>query len=100
MNGQGGPESPKRTHVTKRCMPPSLPHVPATQLLHLTRSSCTVPASLFTLQVCSVQQGGCFAEEVVAPAVATWHLPGGTACGAQLCQVHWSSEVPAGTAGM
>jgi len=28
------------------------------------------------LQVCAVQQGGCFAEEVVAPAAATWLLPG------------------------
>lgn len=27
--------------------------------------------------VCSVQQGGCFAEEVVAPTAATWHLPAG-----------------------
>lgn len=31
-------------------------------------------------QVCAVQQGGCFAEEVVAPAAATWLLPGKTFC--------------------
>jgi hypothetical protein len=37
---------------------------------------CQCPLPLLCPQVVAVQQGGCFAEEVVAPAAATWLLPG------------------------
>lgn len=36
-------------------------------------AACLVPP---LLQVCAVKQGGAFAEEVVVPAAATWHIPG------------------------
>jgi hypothetical protein len=32
--------------------------------------------SASAVQVCAVTQGGAFAEEVVVPAAAAWHIPG------------------------
>jgi D-arabinose 1-dehydrogenase-like Zn-dependent alcohol dehydrogenase len=37
------------------------------------------------MQVCAVTQGGAFAEEVVVPAAAAWHIPGDTAAASMAC---------------